>query len=110
MPSTELFVRLLLPIVFITFSSLFAFSFLALKLFVRLNRALVTYTPSNMYIHYTWGLLGQKLIIVIFRASSSSHMHFSSYVPFLRHYMHRYDLSFGQVGLPGSYAYALRSR
>ena len=23
--------------------------------------------------------------------------------------MHRYDLSFGQVGLPGSFAYALRS-
>ena len=32
------------------------------------------------------------------------------YVPFLRHYMHRYDLSFGQAGLSGSCAYALRSR
>ena len=31
------------------------------------------------------------------------------HVPFLRHYMHRYDLSFGQAGLPGSCIYALRS-
>ena len=30
------------------------------------------------------------------------------HVPFLRHYMHRYDLSFGQAGLPGSCIYALR--
>ena len=65
MPSAELFVRLPLPIVSITFSSLFAFSFLALKLFVRLNRAPVTYTSSNVYVHYTWGLLGQKLFIII---------------------------------------------
>ena len=28
-----------------------------------------------------------------------------SYVPFTHHYMHLYDLSFGQAGLPGSYAY-----
>ena len=32
------------------------------------------------------------------------------HVPFLRHYMHRYDLSFGHAGLPGSCIYALRSR
>ena len=31
-------------------------------------------------------------------------------VPFLGHYMHRYDLSFGQAGLPGSCIYALHSR
>ena len=35
---------------------------------------------------------------------------FFPYVPFLHHYMHQYDLSFGQAGLPGSCAYALRSR
>ena len=35
---------------------------------------------------------------------------FFPYLPFLRHYMHRYDLSFGQAGLPGSSAYAIRSR
>ena len=28
-----------------------------------------------------------------------------SHVPFIHHYMHRYDLSFGQAGLPGSCAY-----
>ena len=33
-----------------------------------------------------------------------------SHVPFLRHYMHRYDLSFGQAGLSSSCIYALRSR
>ena len=32
------------------------------------------------------------------------------HVHFLRHYVHRYDLSFGQAGLPGSCIYALRSR
>ena len=32
------------------------------------------------------------------------------HVPFLRHYMHRYDLSIGQAGFPGSCIYALRSR
>ena len=32
------------------------------------------------------------------------------HVPFIHHYMHRYDLSFGQAGLPGSCAYALRCR
>ena len=32
------------------------------------------------------------------------------HVPFLRHYMHRYDLSFGQARLPSSCIYALRSR
>ena len=35
---------------------------------------------------------------------------FFPYVPFLHHYMHRYDLSFGHAGLPGSCIYALRSR
>ena len=109
MPSAELCVRLLPPVVSIIFLSFFIFLF-RLKAFVRLDRAPLTHTSPNMYIHYTWGLLGQKLAIIIFRASSSSHMRFLPYVPFLRHYMHRYDLSFGQAGLPGSSVYALRSR
>ena len=66
MPSAELFVRLLLSIISIIFSSLFGFFFFSLKVFVWLNRATMTYTSSNMYVHYTWGLLWQKLIIVIF--------------------------------------------
>ena len=111
MPSAEIFVRLLPPIVSVTFSLSFRFFSLALKAFVWLDRAPPTHTSSSMYVYHTWGLLGQKLaIIIIFRASSSSHMHFPPYVPFLCHYMHRYDLSFGQAGLPGSCAYALRSR
>ena len=32
------------------------------------------------------------------------------HVPLIHHYMHRYHLSFGQAGLPGSCIYALRSR
>ena len=107
-PRAELFVRLLLPFVSITFSSLFSF-LLSFKGLVRLNHAPMTYTSLNMHAHNTWGLLVQKLII-IFWAVSSPHMCFSPYVPFLRHYMHRYDLSFGQAGLPSSCAYALRSR
>ena len=74
MPSAELFVRLLLPIVSITFSSLFAFFLLSLK-------ALRAAQPCTCDIHILkyvrplyLGLLGQKLIIVIFQASSSSHM------------------------------------
>ena len=41
---------------------------------MRLNRAPTTYTSPNMYVHYTWGLLVQKIIIIIFRALSSPHM------------------------------------
>ena len=109
MPSTKHYVRLLPPVVSIIFS-LFSFFLFSFKAFTRLGRAPLTHTSSNMYVHYTWGLLGQKLAIIIFRALSSSHMRIFPYVPFIRHYMHRYDLSFGQAGLPGSYAYALRSR
>ena len=74
MPRAELFVRLLPPFVSITFSSLFAsFRFKAL---VRLDRTPLTHTSLNMYVHYTWGLLGQKLFIILW-ALSSSHMCFS---------------------------------
>ena len=67
MPSTELFVRLL-PLLFPLFFLSFSFFFFALKALVQLDRAPMTYTSSNMYVHYTWGLLGQKLDISIFRA------------------------------------------
>ena len=38
------------------------------------NRTLTRHTSLNVYAHNTWGLLLQKLIIIIFRASSSPHM------------------------------------
>ena len=41
---------------------------------LRLNRALVMGTSPNMYVHYTWGLLVQKLILITFLALSSPHM------------------------------------
>ena len=66
MPSAELFVRLLLPIVSIIFFLSFRFFFFSLKALVRPKHAHMTYTSSNVYVHYTWGLLAQKLIIVIF--------------------------------------------
>ena len=43
---------------------------------MRPNREPMTYTSLNMYVHYTWGLLVQKLAIIL-RASSSPHMRFS---------------------------------
>ena len=63
-----------------------------------------------MRAHYTWGLLIQKLNIIMFRALCPSTCVTFPHVPFLRDYMHQYDLSFGQAGLPGSCVYALRSR
>ena len=105
MPSAELFVRLLPPFFQLPFPLFSLFSF---KAFVRLNRAPTTYTSLNMYAHNTWGLLVHKLLL--FSGHQANHICvFSSYVPFLRHYMHRYDLSFGEAGLPASCAYALRS-
>ena len=64
MPSAEFFVRLLLPFVSIIFPLFSLFLFFSLKAFVRLNRAPTTYTSSNMYVHYTWGLLVQKHIVI----------------------------------------------
>ena len=53
------------------------------------------------------GFFNRSLFI---RASCPTHvLNFRMYLLF-HHYMHRYDLSFGQAGLPGSCAYALRSR
>ena len=40
----------------------------------------------------------------------AQHMRYTSACTFFHHYMHRYDLSFGQAGLHGSCIYALRSR
>ena len=75
MPSIELFVSLLPPFVFVIFSiPLFSlFLLFTPKAFVRPNRAPTMHTTSNMYVHYTWGLLVQKIIIIIFRALSSPH-------------------------------------
>ena len=70
----SLFVSFSLLFPLFLFPSLFAFPFFSLKAFVRLNHAPTTYTSSNMYVHYTWGLLVQKLIIIIFQALSSPHM------------------------------------
>ena len=48
------------------------------------------------------GFFKQKLIHTGFMPNTCVTL---SHVPFIHHYMHRYDLSFGQAGLPGSCAY-----
>ena len=53
------------------------------------------------------GFFKQKLIHTGFMPNTCVTL---PHVPFFPHYMHRYDLSFGQAGLPGSCIYALRSR
>ena len=110
MPSAKLFVRLLLPIVPIAFSSLFAFSFFSLKAF----RAAQPCTCDIHILKYVrLFYLGASFTEAYYYFPSiklNAYVSSSAYVPFLRHYMHRYDLSFGQAGFPGSYAYALRSR
>ena len=76
--SAGLFVRLLLPAVSINTLFLLSLSFhfflFSLTAFVRLDRTRLTHTILNIYVNYTWGLLVQKLIIIISRALSSSHM------------------------------------
>src|SRR3954471_1799910 len=48
------------------------------------------------------GFFKQKLIYTGFMPNTCVKL---PHVPFINHYMHRYDLSFGQAGLPGSCAY-----
>ena len=104
--SSLLFVQLFLfPL--LSFFTLYHF-FFSIAALVQLDHPYLMRTSLNMYVQYTWGLLVHKLETIL-RAPSSAHMRFP-YVPFLRHYMHRYDLSFGQDGLPGSCVYALCSR
>ena len=106
MPSAELFVRLLLPIVSIIFSSLFAFSVFSLKAFRTAQPCtcdihIIKYVRP-LYLGASW----TEACYYYFPSIKLITYAFFPYVPFLRHYMHRYDLSFGQAGLPGSYAYA----
>ena len=71
MPSAELCVDLLPPVINIIFLSLFSFflSFFILLFsptaLVRLDRAPLMCTSPNMYVYYTWGILVQKLAIIL---------------------------------------------
>ena len=75
MPSAELCVRLLPPVINIIFFrsfhfSLFSFLSFFILLFsptalVRLDRPPLMHTSPHMYIHYTWGLPVQKLAIIL---------------------------------------------
>ena len=108
-PSAELCVCLL--------TSVFLFKLYPLSLFFILFYIALeglkcdpfTQFQRAMRATYTWGLLIQKLNIIIFGYHDHCICVPFPYVPFLHHYMHRYDLSLGQAGLPGSCVYALRS-
>ena len=106
-PSAELCVHLL------TFVFLFKLYPLSLSFFIyslkSFKYASTAHSYRAMHAKYTWGLLIQKLNIIIFWALCPPHMCHCSICTFFRHYMHRYDLSFGQAGLPGSCVYALCS-
>ena len=106
----SMFVSLPPSIFYISVICLLSLSFfLFLQSLKRLNCVLTTQSWRANRAHYTWGILIQKLNITIFRALCPTHvLLFHMYL--FRHYMHRYDLSFGQAGLPGSCVYALRSR
>ena len=89
-------------LVFLSFSPLFSPKPLGACL--RVVRTYLTRHPRSLY-------LGASLSEVYINGPHAQNICVAfPYVPFLHHYMHRYDLSFGQAGLPGSCVYALRSR
>jgi len=95
-PSAELSVRLLTP----SFSH---------KYFMQCR--FPDYSGRTMCVNFTWGLPIRKLNINYFKGFLPiTHAFLFPCVPFLHHYMHRYDLRRGQARLPGSCVYALHSR
>ena len=106
----SMFVPSLCPFLHIHYLSCFSF-FLSFILSLGLQgptcASLAHYRRASCA-HHTWGLLSQKLNYL--SGPQAPHMRYASACTFFRHYMHRYDLSFGQAGLPGSCIYALRSR
>ena len=84
MPSTKLFVSLLLAYSSHYFFSLLHNSF-RFKALIRLDRTLLTYTFLHMYAHYTWGLLSQKLVYTGLMPNTCVTL---THVPFIHHYMH----------------------
>ena len=99
MPSAGLYVRLLPLSIFYIFSVLhFSSSFLSLSLIALKG----SYSDAPSALIKLGGFFKQKLIHTGFMPNTCVTL---PHVPFIHHYMHRYDLSFGQAGLPGSYAY-----
>src|SRR4051812_38773936 len=98
-PSAGLCVRLLPLSIFYIFCLTFLlppflfFSLIAIK--GSTSDALLTLTTPG-------GFFKQKLIYTGFTPNTCVKL---PHVPFIHHYMHQYDLSFGQDGLPGSCAY-----
>ena len=104
-PSAGLRVRLLPPSTFHVFSlSLFSLLFppsFSTNL-LRANMRFVR-THSMCYSHSLY--LGASLTEAYYMGFMPNTCVILPHVPFDHHYMHRYDLSFGQARLPGSCAY-----
>ena len=110
-PSAELSVRLLTPSLFNYAPSLFPFSifFFSHKYFIQCG--FPVHSGRTICVNFTWGLPIRKLNINYFRGFLPiTHAFIFPCVPFLHHYMHRYDLRCGHAGLPCSCVYALHSR
>ena len=105
----SMFVPSLCPFFAYTLSVLFFFLSFILSLGLQgPTCASLAHYRCAIRAHHTWGLLSQKLNYLF--GPRAPHMCYASTCTFFRHYMHRYDLSFGQAGLPGSCVYAPRSR
>src|SRR3954471_22376608 len=98
MPSTGLCVRLLPLSIFY----IFCLTFLSFPPFFSLIALKGSSSDTLPALTKLGGFFKQKLIYTGFMPNTCVKL---PHVPFLHHYMHRYDLSFGQAGLPGSCAY-----
>ena len=98
MPSAGLCVRLLPLSIFYILS--------VLHFFLLPFLSLIAFKGSSNDVLFALikpgGFFKQKLIYTGFIPNTCLTL---PHVPFIHHYMHRYDLSFGQAGLPGSCAY-----
>ena len=110
-PSAELSVRLLTPALLIMFS-LFPFSPLSTSSQKVLNivRMLGSLRPHYVCSPYPGASYTEAKYNYFHGFLPITYAFFFPYVPFLHHYMHRYDIRFGYAGLPGSCVYALCSR
>ena len=95
----SVFVSFLCPF-FIYFLSYISLLLLSLSLSLIAFKG--SYSDALSALIKPGGFLKQKLIYTGFMPNTCVTL---PHVPFIHHYMHRCDLSFGQAGLPGSCAY-----
>ena len=71
--------------------------------------SILHFCSQSGHVHRCMLAQGKEPLTELFSGLYAPHMCYSSTCTFFRHYMHRYNLSFVQAGLPGSCVYALRS-